>query len=203
MKKIIPAALFLLLTGVCFAQEKHNEYGFSKGDTFLSLKGSYYNSKGDNYKTTAYSISPLINYFPTDHIALGMGLSYGKQKAISYGPEAIIANTHQYAIYMAGRYYFNPKSRLPIYMNVSTEFTNSRQQTKLLEDVIHQNYIYNQLGAGANYFLSSHFVLQIELPLLSHTHYIIKSTNTRNDTEDEFSAGINLSELYIGLAYKF
>ena len=88
-------------------------------------------------------------------------------------------------------------------MNVSTEFTNSRQQTKLLEDVIHQNYIYNQLGAGANYFLSSHFVLQIELPLLSHTHYIIKSTNTRNDTEDEFSAGINLSELYIGLAYKF
>jgi hypothetical protein len=203
MIKIIPAALSLLFTCICFAQEKQNEYGFTKGNTFLCFAGKYYYSKGDNYKSTAYNTNSFINYFPTDHIALGIGLSYGKIKAISYGPEAIISKTHEYSINMAGRYYFNPKSRLPVYLKLSSEFTGSRQQTKLLEDSIHQIYIFNQLGAGANYFLSPHVVLQIELPLVSHSHYIIKSTNTSNGATDDFSAGINLSEVYIGLAYKF
>lgn len=161
MKKIIPAALSLLLTGVCFAQEKQNEYGFNKGNTFVSLRGAYNYNKGNNYKNTGYSASPLISYFPTDHIALGIGLAYAKQKAISYGPETIVTNTHEYAIYMIGRYYFNPKSRLPVYMNLSSEFTNSRHQIKLLENVIHQNYIYNQLGAGINYFF--HLTLRCKL----------------------------------------
>jgi hypothetical protein len=180
MKKIILTAAAVFAFSFANAQEAKS-MGFAKGDVYAS--GSISTSKeGDADASTTFA--PSVGYFVSNNISLAASLETsndGDDKSTIIG--------------LGAAYVFNAGNQFSSQIGASVGFGNESAgaaDSKITEF---------SLSYGINYFVSSHFALTAVLAPLS---YVSKKADVAGaKAVNTTSIGVNLSNISLGLAYKF
>lgn len=207
MKKLVLSLSALLAFGLANAQETTTE-GFKKGDTFISGGIGFSSQKtGENDKTNQYNISPRAAYFVTNNIALGVSLNYSHRKIDgSFDTGTNIQKDNSLSAGVFGRYYFTPANKFSFFAQLGVDYVSTKSTLK--GDNYNMDYKTNGVNVGfapaISYFISDHFALEALFGVLSYS-----STKPNNDTvvqgpsTNTFNVGLNLSDINLGLVYKF
>ncbi len=195
MKKNVLVLLVALATSVTmFAQ---SDEGFSKGDVLVSGAFSFNSNKNDssgNYKSSNFKIQPRVGYFVSDNIAIGGTLGYETTNITeTEGDTELSSNT--FSIGGFGRYYFTPADKFSLFGDLSLAYV-SRE----IDSLPKINGFGAGLGLGMNYFVSSNWALEAGLGLLSFSS---AKFDGASDSSTNFNLGLNLTQISIGVNYKF
>jgi hypothetical protein len=185
MKKIILTAAAVFAFSFANAQDAKS-FGFSKGDVYAT--GSFSSSSSSvSGSDSATSFAPSIGYLFTDNIALSAGFetaSEGKTKASAFK--------------VGGAYVFNPKNQFSTNIGLGLGFGSGTNQASATT-----TYDYKvttmQLMYGATYFVSSHFAVMANIAGFSY----VSATPDGGSAVSETTIGLNMSNISLGLVYKF
>ncbi|TRW24774.1 porin family protein [Flavobacterium zepuense] len=216
MKKILFIAA-LMVCGFANAQETVTETapeGFKKGDIILTGAIGFGTSKTGEIKRTSYGVTPSAAYFVTNNIALGVSLGYSHFKQDSYinidgfYPQRYDEVLNSFSADAYGRYYFTPASKFSIFGQLSAGFFTSKREVKDTAIEYTNNGFDATLAPGISYFISSHLALEASFGFINYR--TVEPTTTDyygneidEDSTDNFSANLYLSNIYFGLVYKF
>ena len=216
MKKIL-LLVAIIVCGYANAQENVIEApaseGFKKGDIILTGVVAFSSTKTGEIKGSSFAVMPSAGYFVTNNIVLGVSLGYIRTKADAYLVledyyEDYEQLTNTFSADAFGRYYFTPANNFSIFGQVSAGFATSKRE---LSDT-NIEYKNNGFGAafapGVSYFVSQHLALEASFGIISYTSVTPKTINglgqeTEEDSADNFNVGLNMSNIYFGLIYKF
>lgn len=207
--------------------------GFNKGDFVVMGSLSYYNSQSSDNKnkTTITALMPKVGYFISKHFLLGVSFEFKEEKSKNYlkvpseyefsddfteylgGKKAKLRSPGLF-----GRYYFSPNNKFSFFGELNVAYQASQIE---VYEIIMRTYDsdsrpsniqmsqtnYKEKGfvsvfsPGIYYFLSKSFILEASFGVLSYKYidpdYLyVKPTNT-------FDVGFDLSNLNLGLVYKF
>jgi hypothetical protein len=179
MKKIILTAAAVFAFSFANAQEAKS-MGFAKGDVYAS--GSISTSKvGDADASTTFA--PSVGYFVSNNISLAASLATsndGDDKSTLIG--------------LGAAYVFNAGNQFSSRIGLNLGFGNK-------DEVIDSKSTEVSLSYGINYFVSSHFALTADLAALNYVSE--KDDVAGAKAVNTTSIGVNLSNISLGLAYKF
>lgn len=233
MKKSALLVLITLFTvSFVFAQEKDagDEFkGFSKNDIILTGSVSYGNTKSGDNKMNRFSVNPKLGYFITNNLMLGVEVGFttdkrNQQQVYNFsqgtGFSSRVYNAEVKSTIISptvfGRYYFNPEKKFSFfsglafsYLNIknSSENSNLVFSSQLNPNVNSNSSSINQNGflasfiPGVNYFLSNKFSLEANIGILSYSS--IKADYQDAKALNTFNIGLNLSNVNLGLVYRF
>jgi hypothetical protein len=180
MKKIILTAAAVFAFSFANAQEAKS-FGFAKGDVYVS--GSI-SSSSETDKDSETTFAPSVGYFVSDNISLAANL------AISNNGD----NDKSTTIGLGAAYVFNAGNQFSSQIGLNLGFGNN-------DAVIDSKSTEVSLIYGINYFVSSHFALTADLAPLS---YVSRKDDVAGaKAVNTTSIGVNLSNISLGLAYKF
>ena len=196
MKKVLLSAVALLAFGFANAQEEKSNGGFSKGDVFVTGAFLLNSEKTGDEKSSSFEIAPQVGYFLTENIAIGGKLGYKTEKAEN---AAGVETTDKagFAVGGFGRYYFTPANQFSLFANLGLDYSSMDNK---LADVQEAEFGLG-LGAGLNYFVSSNFSLEAGLGLLNFSSMKFDFDGAENETS--FGLGANLTNISLGVNYKF
>ncbi|MGY8933890.1 MAG: outer membrane beta-barrel protein [Flavobacteriales bacterium] len=163
--------------------------GFAKSDLYVSgTVGIVSVKSGDADETsTAYEISPSVGYFLSDNMALEAGLSFS---------DGFDDNTASWGANLGVRYFFSAAT--PFSFTVGAGLTYS-------SDKLGEDFTYNTIGfaivPGINYFVSDAFALRASVGNIGFESGQASTDGAKADTA--FQVGLDLSDILIGLTYKF
>lgn len=197
MKKILFSVSTLLAFGVMSAQEEPATTGFKQGDALITGSVSFNSQKQGDAKNTSFSIAPSAAYFVTSNIALGVNIGYrhSKSKVDNTDNESTF-NSISPGIF--GRYYFTPANKFSLFADVETAYVSTKSETNSGVDYKTTGFSASA-GPGFNYFLTNHLALETVFGVLSYGSQ--KPEN--GDSTSNFSVNLNLSNIYLGVVYKF
>jgi hypothetical protein len=191
MKKIILTAAAVFAISFANAQDKKDSgMGFAKGDVYVtgSLSSKSSSISGSD---TATEFAPSVGYFLTDNISLEAGFSTAKNgdvKSNLFG--------------LGAAYNFNAKNQFSSRINLSLA-TGSGTELVDLGGMTPTAFDYKatalSLGYGIRYFVSSHFSLTADVAALNYTSVTLDGMDAESTTE----LGLNMSNISLGLTYKF
>lgn len=202
MKKVLLSAVALLAFGFANAQEEKSNGGFSKGDVFVSgsfgitSDKAYDMNSGDLLKTNGFSIAPKVGFFVTENIAIGGKLGFGSSKVEVDGVSGE-NKVNDLTVGAFGRYYFTPGSQFSLFGDLGVDYMSTNYDSMDLK----RNGINAGLGLGMNYFVSSNFSLEAGLGLLNFSSMKFDFDGAENETS--FGLGANLTNISLGVNYKF
>lgn len=213
MKKIILSAVALMAFSLSNAQEDASGTGFSQGDVFLSGSAGFSSTKTGDAESSVFNIIPRAGYFVSSNIAVGLQAGYSKDATTSIGPvtgQLLDTDITTVEIGAFGRYYFTPAGNFSLFADLSASYgTVTREQDGAtgpgpgdivtVEDKF--NGFFAGFAPGVNYFISDHFALEATFGVLSYS--TIKPDADGADSTDNFDIGLNLSDVNLGLIYKF
>jgi hypothetical protein len=180
MKKIILTAAAVFAFSFANAQEAKS-MGFAKGDVYAS--GSISTSKvGDADASTTFA--PSVGYFVSNNISLAASLetsNNGDDKSTIIG--------------LGAAYVFNAGNQFSSQIGASVGFGNGS------ESGVDFNATAFSLSYGINYFVSSNFALTANLAALEYVS--VKDDVAGAKAVNTTSIGVDLSNISLGLAYKF
>lgn len=182
MKKIILTAAAVFAFSFANAQDAKS-FGFAKGDSYG--KGSFNSSSlsGGGMSSSSSSFAPSVGYFLTDNIAIAGGFSTSTADGG--------ANESSFGIGAA--YVFNAKNQFSTQVSLGLAFGSGNTPVNYKTTVL-------QLGYGANYFISNHFIVSADIAAFSYTS---AKADAGGDAVTSTSIGLNMSNISLGLAYKF
>lgn len=200
MKKLLSLlALSLLSISISSAQEEEDqEFGFVKGDVFLTGSISYSNSTNANIERKSFDFVPSASFFISDHFSINGGLLIGSEKS-----ENLLSGNRfddkSFGFVVGASYYFNTDERFTFLLNLSAayqsvDFTDTAGfETKINETAV-------ALAPGINYFLSDRFALQATLGAINYG----KVTNDDGvyPESDRFAIALDLSNIGFGVIYR-
>lgn len=210
MKKIILSAVALMAFSLSYAQEDASATGFSQGDVFLSGSAGFSSTKTGDAKHNVFNVIPRAGYFVNNNIAIGLQVGYSKDAATNVGPvtgELLDTDMTTIEVGAFGRYYFTPASKFSLFADLSVSYgTVKREQDALAgEDIITVedkfNGVFAGFAPGVNYFISDHFALEATFGVLNYS--TIKPDADGAESTDNFEIGLNMSDISLGLIYKF
>ncbi len=175
MKKIILSISAILVFGFANAQDK-KEYGFSKGDAYIS--GSFGTSSKSGQEPFI-TIAPSAGLFVTNNISLNA----------MYAIEMNGGNSTTHAVAGAS-YHFNANKQFSTNLGFGLGVTTGSGFKAIGTDL--------SLQYGIKYFVSNHFILSADIAALK---YKLNKNGVYPHKEADF--GINFSNVALGLAYKF
>ena len=178
MKKIILTAAAVFAFSFANAQEAKS-FGFAKGDVYVS--GSI-RSSSETDKDSETTFAPSVGYFVSDNISLAANL------AISNNGD----NDKSTKIGLGAMYNFNAGNQFSSRIGLNLGFGNN-------DEVIDSKSTEVSLSYGINYFVSSHFALTADFAALEYVSTKVDGSSATNKT----TFGVDLSNISLGLAYKF
>jgi outer membrane protein W len=202
MKKIILSTIFLCTVHFMNAQEE----GYSKGNILLT-GGFGFNSTstGDN-KTNGFNVSPKVGYFVTSNIAAGLALGFSNNK--EENPNTITKD-NQLSAGLFGRYYFTPAQKFSFFGELGFNILSGKSETIVAVGPIQPPPVESKfsgfnfaIAPGVSYFLSKNFALETSIGVIGYRSVKPKDAPGSNAT-NTFDFGLNISNLNLGLVYKF
>ena len=218
MKKVILSAAALFAFTFANAQEATTEAngGFKAGDMFISGSVVFGTQKTGEEKTTNFNVIPRAAYFLTDNIAVGVqiGFTHTKNENTTFVPPAVIDTENKTNAFTAGafaRYYVTPASKFSLfgqlgvnYVTRKTENSTATQTggvTTTVSTDDKTNGFNIGFAPGMSYFLSDSFALEATFGVLEYN--TSKPDADGAESTDQFNIGLNLSNINLGLIYKF
>lgn len=210
MKNLILSILMLTVAFTIQAQKSDNDrnYGFNQGD-FLVSTGLSYNSEtreidrelSYDEKITSLYLSPEISYFISNNISVGLGGEYGKSKSeFNYVENSGEQKQTQYGFNAFGRYYFNPEKRFAFFGELNLGYSKFEDENG--SDYANRTYQAAVKG-GFNYFITENFLFTSNVGILSYSVTEMNYNITEDDTRKNFNFELNISQVTLGLAYRF
>ncbi|MEL1248528.1 outer membrane beta-barrel protein [Flavobacterium helocola] len=201
MKKVLLSAVALLAFGFANAQEeKSANGGFAKGDVFVS--GSFgiasdkaYDADLDFVESTGFSFMPKVGFFVTENIAVGGKLGFASMKAEVEGVD--VEETSELSLGAFGRYYMTPASQFSVFAELGLDYNSTDYKLADLQ----KNGFGANLGLGLSYFVSSNFALEAGVAVLGFNSE--KFDVDGAETESSFGLGADLTNVSLGVVYKF
>lgn len=203
MKKIILTFAAVIAFGAANAQTKKETAkggeGFANGDAFVSgaLTLSSTNNKNTDVKTSTFEINPQVGFFVTDNIAVGAQVGYKSEQGKTSGTKTQDDSTLSLGAF--GRYYFTPASKFSLFGQL--DFGYQSMTDNLSSPKYKVNGFGGGLGAGANYFLSSHFSIEAAVGVLQFASAKANTTGAKNVSVFQF--GGDWRAVSFGVNYKF
>ncbi|GAA4270726.1 outer membrane beta-barrel protein [Aquimarina gracilis] len=204
----------LLFFSKSFAQEEP-DFGFKKGDVFISGSLSYNKTNFENNNDfdedrSRWVIQPRIGYFINSNFAIGTRLSYSKFK--SDNSQDFSSDGSDVGIGIFGRYYFTPQKRFSIYADASASyFRGKSEQEFIFNDQIEITEIENDsyavaISPGIQFFVSEKFALTSSIGSIEFS--ISEGETINPDGErftresDNFSINLGLDNIFLGILYR-
>lgn len=205
MKKLLLTAIAVFAFGFANAQEstESSNGGFSKGDVMLSGGIGFGSRSQGDIKDNGFQVSPKVGYFITDHIVGGISLGYATLKSESNGlnPTRNL-NTISYGVF--GRYYTTPAKQFSFFGEIhANAFSSKTKITNNFPDFPQERKVTGfQVGIapGISYFVSKHLALETSIGLLEYSN---ENPDGPADSRNSIDVGLNLSNVNLGLVYKF
>lgn len=156
-----------MLTMAALSQASYAQnFGFNQGD--IILEGSIGVSSNDNktteVKSSSINLNPVIGYFVSDKLAVGVKPGYYQSKNTNYsGSDDTYSKTNSLGADLFGRYYFlEAGARLKVFTELDLGYSSSYTEsyngiTKIKSD--NTNTFGANAGIGANYFLTDHIAI--------------------------------------------
>ncbi|MFL0123402.1 outer membrane beta-barrel protein, partial [Tenacibaculum maritimum] len=200
MKKIFLSLVLIVLGLTSNAQEKEKaKGGFEKEDWYVTGTAGYSSETkgGLDVSATEFTFSPSAGYFITDNIALELGLTF-KSITVPAGLNERITNS--FGVVAGGSYFFTPKKDFSFVVGAGVSYSsNSLETNKIKESDVATFGIV--VSPGVNYFLSESFALRASIGALSYSNEKMEAPN--DSTATGFGFNLNLSDIKLGLTYKF
>ena len=175
MKKIILSIVTVLAFGLANAQDQ-KDFGFSKGDVYVSGSFSTSSKSGQESKIT---FAPSASLFISNNISLNA----------LYAIEMVAGQSTTHAVAGAS-YHFNADKQFSSNIGLGIGVTTGTGYSATGTDL--------SLAYGVKYFVSNHFLLSADVAALKYK--LIKNGEGPYKSAD---FGINFSNVALGLAYKF
>lgn len=197
MKKLMLVGAVALFTAVN-AQETSTE-GFAQGNTFITGAVGFNSVKTGNVKENNFTISPSVGYFVTPNVALGARVGYNN------GTEdnGVVKSTlDTFTAGVFGRYYWMPASKFSIFAELGVDYMNTSEDSGVSgAEKFKTNGFGFAFAPGINYFLNNHFALEAKWGVLGFNS--VKADVEGAKATNNFNLGVNLSNINLGLVYKF
>lgn len=155
--------------------------GFRSGDIFISGSFGYVSKKEGDVSTSKTSILPSLGYFLKDNIALVGTIGFENTDAGG-------TSTSAFVIGAAARYYVTPAAKFSLFGQAGIGFKSAKDLTVLTIGV----------KPGLNYFLNDHFSVEATVGEIG-----IINTSVGSNSNTDFNFGADLSQIGLGLNYKF
>jgi len=174
----------------CFAKAQENKessFGFTKGDVFVT--GSFSNSVNGS-ENAKVIFKPSIGFFVSDNVSIIANYliaKNGNNRSDGYG--------------LGGAYNFNPEKQFSSHIGISGTTVTSTMEEMISGTLKSTNYKTSKisLGFGVKYFVSNHFAFVADVAFLNYSSDSIDGGTDVNST----TIGLNMSNIDLGLAYKF
>jgi hypothetical protein len=186
MKKIILTAAAVFAISFANAQEAKS-MGFAKGDFVVTGSISTSSIDTGEESVSATTISPSVGYFVSDDISLSLGFSSATAEDAK---SSIFALGAAYNFNAANQF----SSRIGAGIGFGTSNTGEVDAADIKVTVFRLNY-------GISYFVSNHFALTADVAAFEYASGKEDVAGAEAVTSTSF--GVNLSNITLGLAYKF
>lgn len=197
MKKLLVVGAVALFASMN-AQETET-VGFAKGNTFITGAVGFGTQKTGDVKSNDFTISPSVGHFITPNIALGARLGF-ENTTNDNGTIESKSNTFSAGVF--GRYYWMPASRFSLFAELGADYANSTFESGVAgDDKDKANGFGIEFAPGISYFLSNHFALEAKWGVLGYSS--VKPDVDGATATNRFGFGVNLSDINLGLVYKF
>ncbi|HEX8574798.1 MAG TPA: outer membrane beta-barrel protein [Flavobacterium sp.] len=203
MKKIILSIVAVLGLGFANAQDTATEGGFANGDAFISGGFSFGSTKNGDFKESSFQIAPSVGFFVTPNIALGGRVGYASESENDLVGASLVETTvSTFGVGVFGRYYTTPASKFSIFGELGFVYETAKvgDDSPGSEDS-KANGFGIELAPGVSYFLSKNFALEAKWGVLGYSS--AKADVEGAEATNNFSIGLNLSDISFGLVYKF
>lgn len=195
MKKLLIVGAVALFASMN-AQETET-VGFAKGNTFITGAVGFGSEKTGDEKENTFTIAPSAAYFITSNVALGARVGYANTK-VEEGNDEV--KTDAFTAGVFGRYYWMPASKFSIFAELGANYgTTSTKVTG--SDKFKSNGFGIEFAPGINYFLNKNFALEAKWGVLGYNS--VKPDVDGATATNNFGFGVNLSDINLGLVYKF
>ncbi len=202
MKKLLLSAAAVFAFTYANAQETTSTGGFSTGDVFISGSVGFGSEKTGDFKTNEFNFSPRVGYFVSENIALGVALGYSSVTADEEfaGLGIFETKTTAFEVGAFGRYYFMPSNQFSLFTQLGVNYGTAKLEVDS-EEVSKVNGFNVEFAPGVSYFISEHFALEASFGILSYT--TVKPDADDADSTNTFQFGLDMSDINLGLVYKF
>ncbi len=176
MKKILYVLMFVLFGFTVNAQTTNEDFvGFERGSVFTTGHFSY-DDASENF-----NLGVAANVFFTSKLSLGVG--FDREAGLT---NVLMENYDSHNVSVNVRYYHTPEKRFSFFGELGSRFN--------LDDELSptNGNVDISLNPGINYFISRKFSLESKLGLVNY------ELNNNN-----FSVGTNLTNIQLGLNYRF
>jgi hypothetical protein len=207
MKKIILSAAALCAFAFSNAQEvttTEGGEGFKQGDFFITgAVGFGTVSNPGDLKSNTFVIAPKVGFFATENIAVGIALGYSNNTADENdGIDTYEVKNNTFEVGAFGRYYFTPASKFSIFGQLNVAYATSKTEVDVPGTPEYKANGFNiGVAPGLSYFVSEHFALEATFGVLGYN--TAKPDVDGAESTDAFNVGLNLSDINLGLVYKF
>ena len=194
MKKLFLVGAVALF-GALNAQETSE--GFVKGNTFITGAVGVTSTKTGDFKESGFTISPSVGHFVSENIAVGARLGFNNVTEDD-GEDKVKTNTFSAGLF--GRYYWMPASKFSIFAELGVDYANASVDNGVT-DKLKANGFGFEFAPVINYFLNNHFALEAKWGVLGYN--TVKPDVDGAKATNNFNFGVNLSDINLGLVYKF
>ena len=194
MKKLLLVGAVALF-GAMNAQETSE--GFVKGNTFITGAVGVTSTKTGDFKESGFTISPSVGHFVSENIAVEARLGFNNVTEDD-GEDKVKTNTFSAGLF--GRYYWMPASKFSIFAELGVDYANASVDNGVT-DKLKANGFGFEFAPGINYFLNNHFALEAKWGVLGYN--TVKPDVDGAKATNNFNFGVNLSDINLGLVYKF
>ncbi len=177
------------------AQDSGTSEGFANGDIFISGSFGYDSSSTGDAKDNTFEVSPRVGYFVAENIAIGARLGYTTRSQENGAGGEVDTNTFNVGGF--GRYYFTPASKFSIFGEFGLDYFSSKVDVGA-GDATTDGFGVG-VGPGVSYFLGSNFAIEAFWGALAYA----SSNPEQGESTDNFSIGLDLNDINLGLVYKF
>ncbi len=210
MKKIILSAAALFVVALSSAQETStntgggDDLGFAKGDIFMSGSIGYRGESTGDFKFNQFNISPRLGFFVSDNIAVGAMIGYESttnDTFIEVLDDSAEITENMLTLGAFGRWYASPASQFSFFAELGLNYNTMNSETEGIDGELKANGFEIALTPGVSYFISTNFAMEASVGVLSYE--TSKPDADGAESTDTFELGFNLSQINLGLVYKF
>lgn len=207
MRKFLFACVAVFgLTNIT-AQEKETVGGFEKGDAYITGTVSFLSrndvnlNNGVESEFTGVLFRPSAGYFVSENIAFELGLIYSLiDREDDFGGGLENTEISSFGVVIGADYFFTPSNRFSLFAGTRFSYQSEKTKSPFSNDFNEDTFIFS-LRPGVNYFISKSFALRVSAGALS---YAVSSPDIEGiGTSRNFSFDLDLSNINIGLTYKF
>lgn len=202
MKKFAVLGAVALFAGMN-AQEVET-VGFNMGDTFITGSVGFSNQTTGDIKNNTFTIAPSVGYFVNSNMAIGARVGFtssNDKNTVATVETSDKDNT--FAVGAFGRYYWMPASRFSVFGELAANYANTKNTLKAgnVSTESKADGFNFAFAPGINYFLSPNFAVEATWGVLNYSS--VKPDVDGATATDNFSVGLDLNNIALGLVYKF